>query len=241
MSDKIIMTYVSDYDPKTRIYTRQEDRTHSERVFKNKDELIRAIATYIDRNNSDDPDRWTSKWIESQNLTGTDIQAIKTWDENVIHYYRNIWFHTESGSTIDIRDYWKDAVKLAIASDRKLIRLAEKPNLFWYLSRRHHKTHPTSHRIRNFRNINGIGRLIRYATAEVHYEDNKYTVRIRPRGRDLELRFCSWDDFYRNGTAGWKSKKHRYQWEHNVVTKERHKRNKIHKLTSKGESVNELH
>lgn len=241
MTEKIIMTHIVDYDAKTKTYFR--DPKHGDVVFDNIEHLIHTVAGYLNRVNPNRPETWTSNWVENQNLTGTDVRTIVSVDYDlervvVARYYRNIWFHTEDGRTIDIRDYWQDIIEAAIAADRKLIKLKRSPIRRFHWKRRGPR--PVSHISVNYRDVN-LGRLARYANAEVHYEDNDYSVDILPRGRDRLFRFVWWDDFIDVRSAGWKSHKHRHQWEHNVVEREKHKKNKARKANRKGEPINDIY
>lgn len=224
------MTYVQSYDPKTLTFQRNDSK--KEIVFENEKHLIHTLARYIDKNDSNDETQWTCNWINNQQLTGTDTIAYTDEDNEVVaRYWRDIWFHTENGDTIDLRNFWPEVIKTVHAVDSGLIKLMKSPIKRFYWKQRGYI--PTSHTYSNYRYNIRIGRLAKYATAEEYYEDEKFKVRIRPRGRDLQMKSVWWDDFGRRNSAGWKSHKFKKQWEHNVATCFAHNQNKLRKNNKK--------
>lgn len=224
------MSEICDYNSKTNTFYLTPGKP--EIVFKNKTHLIHTIARYIDKNNSDDPNNWLSNWINRQNMTGTDIVVYTNeYNEPVYTAYRDLWFHTEDNKTIDIRNFWPEIVKTVRAIDSGMIKPYPSPIKRFYWKR--HGIRPTSHTYSNYRYNIRIGRLAKFATAVYDYEDENYKIHLRPRGRDLEMKTVWWDDFGRRNSTGWKTKKYKKQWEHNVATKFFHDQNKARKLNKK--------
>ena len=77
------------------------------------------------------------------------------------------------------------------------------------------------------------GAFLRYATDRFAFDDGQTIHFFRARGK-IRLRAkyvgdIDHGDFRAFNTRGWKSHKHRYQWEHNVIEAEKHKKNRRRK------------
>ena len=77
------------------------------------------------------------------------------------------------------------------------------------------------------------GAFVRFAAEQYRYEDKyvSYDVcvrgKLRDRARDLEDPDIT--DFRADNTNGWKSRKHRHQWEHRVLAAEKREKNRRRK------------
>lgn len=78
-----------------------------------------------------------------------------------------------------------------------------------------------------------LGQLIRYAAEPVVFEEDGifHVWRARSKMRDAAwLAIVDWDCPWRaNRGTGWKEHKRRRQWEHNVIEREKHEKNRLRK------------
>jgi hypothetical protein len=231
---KITMRYVRNYDPKTKTFI--ADETKKPITFDTKEQLIHTMARYTDTNESDNPDEWYNKFIKYQNLTGTDTSVIKNEENEILaRYWNDIVFINEDGNIVDIRQYWPEIVKTIYAVKSENIKILPSPIKKWHW--KHHGPHPKWHTFCTYRNHVKYGQTIRNFSQTEEYADEKFEVKIRPKFKNRVLIGYWWDDFMRQGSTGWKQHKHKKQWEHRVIEKEKHNRNKQRKANKRGESI----
>lgn len=74
------------------------------------------------------------------------------------------------------------------------------------------------------------GSLLHLATERVTYDDELVSYRFKVRGKVRASAEAVGDpdsgDFRGHNTKGWKSHKHRYQWEHKVIAAEKRAKNR---------------
>ena len=73
-------------------------------------------------------------------------------------------------------------------------------------------------------------RAMRAAAERIEYDGYGFHYRWVPRWEDVVVRVYWGDDFGgSNSSSGWKHRRARHQWEHNVVTREKHEKSRRRK------------
>lgn len=214
-----------DYDVKTRSHVFFPGG--KEVVFRDAKELIRYLASHTDTHGCVDSGRWSNEILCLQFAKG---RPARKWTIQLNWYCTrtecwDYWFHDAHGRTVDARQFWPEVVKAVRAG----VNAKTEPPI-WKFRRLWRKSHT---------GISGgqrghIRAILRSVEAETVYdEEDAVCGRIMPRGKGITTaRFVDdWDWFrYRaRHSTGWKEHKHRYQWEHNVIEREKHEKNRLRK------------
>lgn len=99
-----------------------------------------------------------------------------------------------------------------------------------------HATHKWTHWGRH-KSIDRVRALHR----EVVYDDGRFHYEWKARGHmDVDVSLLTDWDYVAEGTrrsTGWKSRRHRRQWEHNVVERDKHDAHRRRKAIRRGEAI----
>lgn len=205
---RIFMDKIAEFDKTTNtIYTKKPAY-----VFENAAALITFLAKHTRLTYHK---TYSCIYIEEQNLTGTDLTAIhesRMTNDGLYtetHYIlKPYWFHDKNNTTIDIRKFLPDVIR-QLQSRTKTPYVIPAPM--------HTKTH-TACRIKKETYV----QTIKHNYTE-NYETDDTIITIPYRKTDN-----SHSSISRHST-GWKSKKHKKQWMHNQIEKDKHTANKIRK------------
>lgn len=203
-------------------------------------ELICYLASNTDTHGYADPARWTNSIIDNQNLTGTDVRVTSDWEYTCDETLQRVWVtHRDfrciricdaDGRIIDARKYW-DAVVRAVRAG---------VNRWYFPGRRHSRWNGfKSHKVQRWRGRKArSGAFVRLAF-EICDDEGLGIVRgnmLRSAMLNTAREMIDWDfnDIRAAGSSGWKSRKHRHQWEHRVVEAERHAANRLRRAMRDG-------
>lgn len=213
------------------LYTLQTDKSDNPiywaltRKFPDKASLVSFLADSVNTNDYDDSARWTCQYFNEINVTESDTYAWETltWKTspsglripNVVTHrsLRPYHFETESGASVDVRNF-KDEVFARVRA-RMVGLIPEKR--YYYNSRWNRQGQPWHHCTHYRTNSHLYTRLRNTHTEE--YEDENVYVKFKPKPKDIEAKYMWRDDFWRFGESGWKTHKHKHQWEHNIFRK----------------------
>lgn len=225
------MDTIADFDPNTNTF--YTDPYKPTIIFQNLYELILFLATKTKTNQYNDPSRWDFPYYNDQNLTGTDTtvyrESVYTGSdmrERKTTVLKRFWFHDAHNRTIDIRRFHDQIVKMVYQNIKKP---------YTYKRPIKNRTRTTSHTTAKIRNNVHKKRTLTHAYKIIdEYNEQTYVIPIKP--KDKRLQFYWSDDFIMQKSTGWKTKKYKYQWEHNQAAKDTHAANykKKHIYDTKG-------
>lgn len=223
--------YINNTPEKYRLYTLKTDRSGNPifwaftREFPDKSSLISFLADHVSTHDYEDSSRWTCEYFNDINVTEEDTYI---WEEfkwrtdrfghRVPHFtshrgLRPYHFETDKGASVDVRNF-KDEV-FARVHARQAGLISEKR---YYHNWRRNRQGMAYHHCCHYRtNSHLYTRLLNTHTEE--YEDENIHVKFKPKAKDTEAKFMWRDDFWRKGECGWKTHKHKHQWEHNIYRK----------------------
>jgi hypothetical protein len=195
------------------------------RTFSDKNSLISFLADSVCTYGYNDSARWTCPYFNEINVTGNDYFISEVWssykDElgiivpNIKTYkhLRPYYFETDNGKTVDVRNFKDEVYARVYAKQAKLI---PEPHYTYKYKGRYQR--PTSHTCLLFHTNSHFYRRLKQTHNEEYKDENIY-VKFKPKAKDVEAK-CKWyDDFWSKGESGWKTHKHRHQWEHKLYRK----------------------
>lgn len=221
---RIFMCPVTDYDNETRSHVLFPGG--KERVFRDERELIRYLAVHTDTHGCADPARWTNEVLSRQFAKG---RPARTWTIRLVWYdvrteRWDYWFHDANGRTVDVRLLWPEVVKAVRAGVKEETPIREFRCILW---KKMHTSVLGGQR--------GRYRAILRAAEPVTLYDEEDNVcgRMMPRKGTLNtaryVRDWDWFRCRARHSTGWKEHKQRYQWEHKVLEREKHEKNRLRK------------
>lgn len=215
---------------KYRLYTlrtnKKDDTMYWEftREYPNKTSMIEDLSYAVNTHGYDDSSRWTCKYFDEINVTESDTYM---WDTltwfttphgvrfprvNVHHGLRPYHFETDSGASVDIRNF-KDEIFARVHARRANLLPKET-----YSYKPYHRRYPKSHHCTHYHGKSHFYSRLRNTHVE-EYEDDNIHVKFKPKAKDLEAKWKWYDDFWGHGECGWKTHKHKHQWEHKIYKK----------------------
>ena len=252
---RIFVTPVLGYDAKTKSHVLAPKV--EERVFQNKKELIRYLAseTYprfispswrsddrVFNHRFDDPSYWGNNLILRQFSVG---RAARTWNVGWMATENwDYWFHDSDGQTIDVRIFWSEVIA---ACRREFKR-----------RRRKMKSHrcclvpygwprrPVSGRARLGAYLRGFfgGRIGLSLFWSFFDDEDNHTYQWKPRDKHrVTIKWIGdidYFDFRSSRSLGWKAHKCRRQWGHRVLEQEKHRKNRERKAIRRGTYLTEV-
>lgn len=214
---------------KYRLYTLRTDKTGSlywefTKEYPNKEALVDSLSHAVNAHGYDDSSRWTCKYFNEINVTGQDAYTWETFEyrtdrfgHRVPHFtshhsLRPYYFCTESGASVDVRNF-KDEIFARVHARRASLLPKEV-----YSYKPYHRRYPKSHHCTHYHGKSHFYTRLRNTYVEEYEDDNIY-VSFKPKAKDIEAKWKWYDDFWGRGECGWKTHKHKYQWEHKIYRK----------------------
>lgn len=215
---------------KYRLYTLRTNKADNSkyweftREYPNKNALIDYLSHSVKTHGYDDPSRWTCRYFDEINVTESDFYTWETitwitspWGTRLprVNEYRDLrpyHFETENGKSVDVRNF-KDEIFARVHARRANLLPKEA-----YSYKPWHRKYPKSHHCTHW---HGNGHLYtRFRNTHVEeYEDENISVKFKPKAKDLEAKWKWRCDFWSHGECGWKTHRHKHQWEHKLYRK----------------------
>ena len=194
------------------------------RTFDSLNSLIDFLAYYVEEIDG----QYYNRYIDEINVTGRDILTVLNTKEvldtnsgqyiEIKHkeeYLRPYYYWRSDGASIDVRKYMPEILKRYKAWKHNLIKLHPETHNKWRTKKRGKgNIHHTTTLWRKPKVANCFRREY-----ELVYEDDKIYYKYRPDPEFIHLKSRWRDDFLSRGECGWKTHKHRHQWEHRIFRK----------------------